>query len=106
MLITDAILSILEYKFPDNSATAAQIAEIVKERVNWTEEDIEEYLWKLSNNLIEPTEYVEVIDTRPPKIYKLVGCGVGPEEQLDAFLAKSRNNPLIQNCTIFEGDTP
>lgn len=85
MTTQDAILCILEYKFPDNRATAAQIAEILGEKTNWTVADIEAYLFKLSNNLIEPTELVKVVE-KP--IYKLVGTVATPEEMLDAFLAK------------------
>ena len=88
MSFHDAILSILEYKCPDNSATAAQIAEIG----NWSKEEVEEALYKLSNNhIIDCYDLVEVVKTHPPtspSIYRLASVIAIPEEELEAYLEK------------------
>ncbi len=80
-----AILCILQYKVPDHTATAAQVAEIGK----WSEEEADEMLYKLSTNqVLNHCDLVELNNTNPTT-YSLVDTSVcNPIEDLEAFLAK------------------
>ncbi len=72
-----AILCILEYMIPDNTATAAQIAEIGK----WSENEADEMLYKLSVN-----EDVALHNTIPTT-YSLNISVANPKEDLKEYLA-------------------
>lgn len=72
-----AVLCILEHMMPDNTATAAQIAEIGK----WSENEADEMLRKLSTN-----EDVALHDTIPAT-YSLNVVVANPQEHLEEYLA-------------------
>ena len=72
-----AVLCILEYMMPDETATAAQIAEIGK----WSENEADEMLCKLSTN-----EDVVLHDTIPAT-YSLNVVVANPKEHLEKYLA-------------------
>ena len=79
-----AVLCILEYTMPDNTATAAQIAEIGK----WNENEADEMLYKLSINQ-GPSNldgYV-VCHNTSPITYSLNVCVANPKEDLEEYLA-------------------
>ena len=81
------IASILWYKMPNQSATAAQIAEIA----HWTEEETEELLEKICQGRTFPTDNGLVVrNNTSPVTYSLEKDTIiaTPEHELEEYIRK------------------